>query len=210
MPTPVQVPGRPWLALPGAAGDKLCVDDCQLLSRMPGLQQLEAEVVICVLTWKGRHPLIPCRAAEKQAPSFFPRSLTTPYSSYYEQMQNPLSPECRKPHSRSRGKTALQDSQLPGKMLGRWQLQPDGIASLALKGTMGQCLQCGSALAHPRLSCQHQPRSSLACQAHAFLWHGAALPAICVVKQQHQEGLEKYSESGGKEGRERKPQLSTA
>lgn len=41
-------------------------------------------------------------------------------------------------------------------------------------------------------------------------WHGAGLPAICVPKQQHQEGLEKYSKSGEKEGRERKSQLSTA
>lgn len=58
---------------------------------MPGLQQLEAEVAICVLTWKGRHPLIPCRAAEKPAPGFFPRNGTSAYSSYEEQMQNLLS-----------------------------------------------------------------------------------------------------------------------
>lgn len=115
-------------------------------------------------------------------------------------MQNPLSLASRQPHSRGRGETALQESQLPGKVLGRWQLQPDGIASLVLKITMGQCLQCGAALAHPRLSCQHQPPSSLVCQAHASQWHGAALPTICVPKQQHQQGLEK-DKSGEKKER---------
>ena len=44
-----------------------------------------------MLTWKGRHPPIPCRAAAKPAPGFSPRSLTPPYLSY-KKIQNPLSP----------------------------------------------------------------------------------------------------------------------
>lgn len=77
-PHPYRSQGAHGWHCQGQLGTSLCVDECQLLSRMPGLQQLEAEVAICVLTWKGRHPLIPCRAAEKPAPGFFPRNLTSP------------------------------------------------------------------------------------------------------------------------------------
>lgn len=58
MPTPTEVPGSRGWHCQGQLGTSLCADECQLLRRMPGLQQLEAEGAICVLTWKGRYPLL--------------------------------------------------------------------------------------------------------------------------------------------------------
>lgn len=125
-------------------------------------------------------------------------------------MQNPLSLGSRQAHSRSRGETALQERQLPGKMLGRWQLQPDGIASPVLEGTVGQCLQRGSALAHPRLSQQCQPHSSLACQAHASRWQGLLLlHSGCPSSSTRKAWRSRARVQKRREG-DLKPQLSTA
>lgn len=68
-------PGEPMAGTAGGGlGTSLSADERQLLSGLSGLQQLEAEVAICVLTWKGKHPPNPCKAAEKPASGSSPRS----------------------------------------------------------------------------------------------------------------------------------------